>query len=93
VREDGKIRNLVIEVGRERFADRDRTEGRIEQILDELRRDRERNDRRWEENSGCTDAMKICRYDLYSPLETCLKTNPLLVISSAARNPSLKSTG
>jgi len=67
VRKDGKIRNLVIEVGRERFADRDRTEGRIEQILDELRRDRERNDRRWEENSGCTDAMKICRYDLCSP--------------------------
>jgi len=49
VRDDGKIRNLVIEVGRERFADRDRTKGRIEQILDELRRDRERNDRKWEE--------------------------------------------
>jgi len=49
VRDDGKIRDLVIEVGRERFADRDRTEGRIEQILDELRRDRERNDRKWEE--------------------------------------------
>ena len=49
VRDDGKIRNLVIDVGRERFADRDRTEGRIEQILDELRRDREWNDRKWEE--------------------------------------------
>jgi len=49
VREDGKIRNLVIEVGRERFADRDRTEGRIERMMDELQRDREQNDRRWEE--------------------------------------------
>jgi len=28
VREDGKIRNLVIEVGRERFADRDLTHDR-----------------------------------------------------------------
>ena len=50
VREDREIRNLVVEVDQKRFADRDRTEGRIDRILDELRRDREQNDRRWEKS-------------------------------------------
>jgi len=50
LREDREVRDLVIAFGREGFADRDRTDGRIEQILDELRRDRERSDRKWDEH-------------------------------------------
>lgn len=50
LREDREIRDSITELGRERFADRDRTEGRIERILDELRKDREENTRRWEEH-------------------------------------------
>jgi len=50
LRQDREARDLVIALGREGSADRDRTDGRIEQILDELRRDRERSDRKWEEH-------------------------------------------
>jgi len=50
LREDRESRDSVTELGRERFADRDRIEGRIERMLDELRKDREENTRKWEEH-------------------------------------------
>jgi len=52
VREDRKIRDWAIELGQERFADRDRTEGRIERMVDELRCNREQSDRKWEEKQA-----------------------------------------
>ncbi|WP_243448313.1 PD-(D/E)XK nuclease family protein [Candidatus Thiosymbion oneisti] len=52
LQEDRKICDSITELGRERFADRDRTDGRIEQMLDELRRDRERSDRKWKEQQA-----------------------------------------
>jgi hypothetical protein len=50
LREDPEIRRYVLELTRELYADRVQTEGRIERILDELRRDREMQARQWEES-------------------------------------------
>lgn len=49
VRQDPEIRAWVLQIAEERFADRAQTESRFEQLLEELRRDREEWNRRWEE--------------------------------------------
>lgn len=48
---DPEIQSAVLSLSRRHFADRYQTEGRIERILDELRRDREENSRKWEEQN------------------------------------------
>ena len=50
IKEDPEIRRHVLDITKGRYADRRKTEDRIEMILDELRRDREENARKWEEN-------------------------------------------
>ena len=47
---DPEIREFILQLSRQHFADREETESRFDRLLDELRRDREESTRRWEEN-------------------------------------------
>ena len=47
---DREMREWVLALTRERYADKGETESRFDRVLDELRRDREENTRKWEEN-------------------------------------------
>ncbi len=48
VREDPSLRRYILELTRKLYAPREQTEDRIERILDELRRDREEQARKWD---------------------------------------------
>lgn len=48
LREDAEVQDLVLKLSAERFADRDETHDRFDQVLEELRRDREEQSRKWE---------------------------------------------
>ena len=50
VKKDPEIREFILNISAERFADKKKTEDRFERLLEELRRDREENQRKWEEN-------------------------------------------
>jgi hypothetical protein len=50
IEEDPEIRRYVLDVTRGRYADKEKTEDRIGMILDELKRDREENARKWDEH-------------------------------------------
>ena len=39
-----------MDIGSQKFADKEKTEGRIERLLDELKKDPEENAKRWEQN-------------------------------------------
>ncbi|MCK4390108.1 MAG: DUF3782 domain-containing protein [Desulfobacterales bacterium] len=45
---DPDIRRFILDITHEKYADRIETESRIDRILDELKRDREARDRKWE---------------------------------------------
>lgn len=49
--EEPAVRNAVARISRERFADRDKTDERFERMFEELRKDREANNRKWEEQN------------------------------------------
>jgi hypothetical protein len=49
LRSDPSLRRFILDLTKERYADRDQTEDRFDKILDELRRDREEQARKWEE--------------------------------------------
>ncbi len=51
LRRDPEFRAVLHELTREDYAGRTETEGRIERILDELRRDREEQNRKWDEQN------------------------------------------
>ncbi len=57
IKEDPKIRRYVLDITKRRYADKDKTEDRIEMILDEMKRDREENARKWEENQKVIKGM------------------------------------
>ena len=48
---DREMREWVLNLTRERYADKGETESRFDRVLDELRRDREENTRKWEEQN------------------------------------------
>jgi len=48
---DREMREWVLQLTQERYADKVETESRFDRLLEELRRDREENTRRWEENT------------------------------------------
>jgi hypothetical protein len=50
LRRDREMREWVLSLTRERYADKGETESRFDRVLDELRRDREENTRKWEQN-------------------------------------------
>jgi hypothetical protein len=49
--QDGEMRNFILRSVTNYFADRQETESRFDQILEELRRDREEQSRKWEEQN------------------------------------------
>jgi len=51
LRADPELRHYVIELTRGLYADRAETESRFDRVLDELRRDREAQTRKWEEST------------------------------------------
>lgn len=54
---DPGIRKYILKITREQYADKIETEDRIERILDELKRDREAQQKRWEENQRVINEM------------------------------------
>jgi hypothetical protein len=51
LRDDPQLRAFIADLMQDRYADRRATENRFDQVLDELRRDREEQARKWEEHS------------------------------------------
>ena len=51
LRRDREMREWVLSLTRERYADKGETESRFDRVLDELRRDREENTRKWDEQN------------------------------------------
>lgn len=49
-REDAEIHQFILELTRDQYAEKRETESRFDRILDELRRDREENRKKWEEH-------------------------------------------
>ncbi|MCP4351164.1 MAG: DUF3782 domain-containing protein [Desulfobacterales bacterium] len=45
---DQEIRLFILDITKDRYADREKTDDRIDRILDELKRDREKSDIKWE---------------------------------------------
>ena len=58
LRRDREMREWVLSLTRERYADKGETESRFDRVLDELRRDREENFRKWEENQKELRALR-----------------------------------
>ena len=48
---DREMREWVLRLTREQYADKRETESRFDRLLEELRRDREENTRKWEEQN------------------------------------------
>jgi hypothetical protein len=51
VQEDAEIQQLILRLARTQFADKMETENRFDRLLDELRRDREEQNKKWEEQN------------------------------------------
>jgi hypothetical protein len=49
---DPEVRDFILRLGQDHFADKVQTEGRFEQMLAEIQRDREEQTRRWEEQNA-----------------------------------------
>ncbi|WP_020503503.1 PD-(D/E)XK nuclease family protein [Lamprocystis purpurea] len=57
LRDDPELRRYVLEIARGHFADRVQTDDRFDRVLDELRRDREEQARKWEESRRAFDRV------------------------------------
>ncbi len=57
LRQDQEMRQWVIDLTQKRYADKKETESRFDRLLDELRRDREEQSRKWEENQAVIKTM------------------------------------
>lgn len=55
LRQDPEIQDWILRLTRAEFAERRETESRFDRVLDELRRDREAKDRKWEEYTQTQD--------------------------------------
>ena len=47
---DPEVRDFILRLTRKQYADRNKTDDRIERLFDELKRDREISEKKWEEN-------------------------------------------
>ena len=59
MRQNKQIQELVLELARENFAQRQETEDRFYQLLNELKRDREEQARKWDEQNLLEHASLI----------------------------------
>ena len=51
VERDRQVRDLILRLAQEQFADKRETESRFDRVLEELRRDREEQARKWDEQN------------------------------------------
>ncbi|HDQ70553.1 MAG TPA: DUF3782 domain-containing protein [Chloroflexi bacterium] len=51
MKQDPEVRQFILQLSRQHFADKEETASRFDRILDELQRDREENARKWEEQN------------------------------------------
>jgi tRNA(Phe) wybutosine-synthesizing methylase Tyw3 len=49
IQNDPEIQAFIMKLAEQRFADKKQTKGRIEQLIEELKRDREEDRRKWED--------------------------------------------
>ena len=57
MREDVEMQQFILHLARTQFADKVETESRFDRLLDELRRDREEQNRKWDENQRVINQM------------------------------------
>lgn len=58
---DIEIRRYILKITKEKYADKKKTEDRFDRILDELRRNREEDSKKWDENRKKWEAREIQR--------------------------------
>ncbi len=51
IENEPEVQQVILRLSRQYFADKERNEDRIDRILDELKAERERQDRKWEEQN------------------------------------------
>jgi hypothetical protein len=56
--QDADVRQLILRLAQQHFANRGETESRFDRVLEELRRDREEQNRKWDENQRALKAMQ-----------------------------------
>jgi hypothetical protein len=56
--QDADVRQLILRLAQQHFANRGETESRFDRVLEELRRDREEQRRTWDENQRTLKAMQ-----------------------------------
>jgi len=56
---DPEIHDFILRLTRKQYADRNKTDDRIERLFDELKRDREISEKRWEENQKELIELKL----------------------------------
>ncbi len=56
--QDADVRQLILRLAQQHFANRGKTESRFDRVLEELRRDREEQNRKWDENQRALKAMQ-----------------------------------
>jgi len=54
---DREMQDFILQLSRRHFADKGETTSRFDRVLDELRRDREENTRKWEANQTQINRM------------------------------------
>lgn len=57
VQSDVEVRNFILRLSREQFADKRETESRFDRVLEELRHDREENSRKWDDQNRKWDSI------------------------------------
>jgi hypothetical protein len=56
--QDADVRQLILRLAQQHFANRGETESRFDRVLEELRRDREEQNRKWDENQRALKAAQ-----------------------------------
>jgi len=56
--QDAEVRQLILRLAQQHFANRGETESRFDRVLEELRRDREEQNRKWDENQRALKATQ-----------------------------------
>ena len=70
LREDVEFRQWILNITRGEFADRVETESRFDRLLDELRRDREAQERKWEEQNRKWEEQNCKNTELLEEIKT-----------------------
>ena len=73
VREEEQVRQSILELGHDHFADKASTEGRFEAMLAELQREREEQAKRWEELNRRWDKLEADRERRWQELRQQLR--------------------